>query len=103
MGLTSIMSTSFHAKTPSIPPGIEGVKYAVPPLIQYFLTKIPSRRQATPFAVSGENRLLLLIISEKPLREVFGHVSPLPCTIRQLSGGKWNAYFFPSQCSLKLR
>ena len=36
------------------PNGIEGVKYAVPPLIRHFLTKMPSRCQATPLAVSGE-------------------------------------------------
>ena len=36
------------------PNGIEGVKYAVPPLIRHFLTKMPSGRQATPLAVSGE-------------------------------------------------
>ena len=36
------------------PNGIEGVKYAVPPLIRHFLTKMPSRCQTTPLAVSGE-------------------------------------------------
>ena len=36
------------------PVGIEGVKYAVPPLIRHFLTKMPSGRQTTPLAVSGE-------------------------------------------------
>ena len=36
--------------------------------------------------------------SGKPLREVFGRLLPLPCTNRQLSGGKVLAYFVPSQC-----
>ena len=50
----------------------------------------------------GRTRPSLLLISERPLWEVFRRFSPLPCTIRQLSGGKGNAYFFPSLCCRRI-
>ena len=47
------------------PKWTEGVKHAVPPLVQYDLTIIPSQRQTTLFAVSGEGRLFLLVSVQK--------------------------------------
>ena len=48
----------------------------------------------------GRPRPPLLLFSGRPLREVFQRIFPLPCTNRQLSGGKGVAYFFPSTCLL---
>ena len=45
---------------------------------------------------------ILQHISGRPLREVFRRIFPLPCTNRQLSGGKGTAYLFPSMCYMKL-
>ena len=46
----------------------------------------------------GRTRPTLLRFSGRPLREVFLRFFPLPCTHRQLSGEKGNAYLFPSMC-----
>ena len=46
----------------------------------------------------GRTRPPLLESSGGPLREVFGRLFLSPCTNRELSGGKWGAYFIPSQC-----
>ena len=51
----SIVPLLFRQRENALHPnGIEGVKYAVPPLIRHPLTKMPSRCQTTPLAVSGE-------------------------------------------------
>ena len=80
----------------------EGEYFAVPPLVQHHLTMMPSRCLITPLAVSGDPVLPYLRenVSGRPLREVFRRLFPLPCTNRQLSGGKDDAYFFPSTCLL---
>ena len=81
---------------------IEGEKYAVPPLIRHRLTADALTASSNAIRYIGRTRLSLLRFSRKPLREVFRRFFPLPCTGRQLSGGKGFAYFFPSLCCRKI-
>ena len=48
------------------------------------------------FSLSRANPFSPTVISGRPLREVFGYRSLLPCTKRQLSESDSNTYFIPS-------
>jgi hypothetical protein len=75
--------------------------YAVPPLVQLHLTVQPSRCPITPLAVSGDPVLPYCVFQAGHSGRYLGELFPLPCTTRQLSGGKGNAYLFPSTCLLQ--
>ena len=89
--------TPFQTKTPSIQTD-RGRKVRGTTSNSAFPHENALTASSNAFRCLGRARLSLLMLSRKPLREVFRRISPLPCTDRQLSGGKGNAYFIPSLC-----